>query len=74
MITKESYFKFRIHQNSLDSLGDELVKVNGKFKFKNETTFLEDKKIGDSIEFLKSKLILFSFFQISKKQNVSMEN
>jgi len=67
MITKESYFKFRIHQNSLDSLGDELVKLNGKFRFKDKTTFLEDKKIGDSIEFSQNQIDTFFIFSDKQK-------
>ena len=52
MIAEESFFKFRIHKNSLDSLSNELIKINGKYKFKNETTFLEDK----IMEFIKRRI------------------
>ncbi len=72
LITNESFFKFRIHKNSLDSLSKELIKVNGKYKFKNETTFLEDKIIGDSIEF--SQKQIDTFFIFSDKQKVKRIN
>lgn len=72
LITNESFFKFRIHKNSLDSLSKELIKVNGKYKFKNETTFLEDKLIGDSIEF--SQKQIDTFFIFSDKQKVKRIN
>ena len=72
MIAEESFFKFRIHKNSLDSLSNELIKINGKYKFKNETTFLEDKIIGDSIEFSQKEidtLFVFSDKQKAKRIN-----
>ena len=72
MIAEESFFKFRIHKNSLDSLSNELIKINGKYKFKNETTFLEDKIIGDSIEFSQKEidtLFIFSDKQKAKRIN-----
>mgnify|MGYP001232485770 FL=1 len=71
-IVEESFFKFRIHKNSLDSLSNELIKINGKYKFKNETTFLEDKIIGDSIEFSQKEidtLFVFSDKQKAKRIN-----
>lgn len=72
MIAKESFFKFRIHKNSLDSIADEIVSDNGKYRFKNETTFLEDKIIGDSIEF--SKKEIDTFFIFSDKQKAKRIN
>ncbi|WP_445716099.1 hypothetical protein [Flavobacterium sp.] len=72
MIVEESFFKFRIHKNSLDSLSNELIKVNGKYKFKNETTFLGDKIIGDSIEF--SQKETDTFFIFSDKQKAKRIN
>lgn len=72
MIAEASFFKFRIHKNSLDSLGNELIKINGKYKFKNETTFLEDKVIGDSIEF--SQKQIDTFFVFSDKQKAKRIN
>ena len=72
LITNESFFKFRIHKNSLDSIADEIVRVNGKYKFKNETTFLEDKTIGDSIEF--SQIQIDTFFIFSDKQKAKRIN
>lgn len=68
MITEESFFKFRVHKNSLDSIADKIIKVNGKYRFKNETTFLEDKIIRDSIEF--SQKQIDTFFIFSNKQKV----
>jgi hypothetical protein len=67
MITEESFFKFRIHKNSLDSIVDEIVRVNGKYKFKKETTFLEDKIIGDSIEFSQKQIDTFFIFSDKQK-------
>ena len=72
MIVEESFFKFRIHKNSLDSLSNQLIKINGKYKFKNETTFLEDKIIGDSIEF--SQKDIDTFFIFSDKQKAKRIN
>lgn len=72
LITNESFFKFRIHKNSLDSVADELLKINGKYRFKNETTFLEDRKIGDSIEF--SQKQIDTFFIFSDKQKAKRIN
>ena len=72
IITNESFFKFRIHKNSLDSIADKLVKVNGKYKFKDEATFLEDKIIGDSIEF--SQKQIDTFFIFSDKQKAKRIN
>ncbi|MCL9770884.1 hypothetical protein NAT47_10685 [Flavobacterium sp. HXWNR69] len=72
MIKEESFFKFRIHKNSLDSIADKLVKVNGKYKFKDEATFLEDKVIGDSIEF--SQKQIDTFFVFSDKQKAKRIN
>ena len=72
MIAEESFFKFRIHKNSLDSLSNQLIKINGKYKFKNETTFLEDKIIGDSIEF--SQKDIDTFFIFSDKQKAKRIN
>ena len=72
MIAEESFFKFRIHKNSLDSIADKLVKVNGKYRFKDETTFLEDKVIGDSIEF--SQKQIDTFFIFSDKQKAKRIN
>lgn len=72
MIAEESFFKFQIHKNSLDSIADEIVRVNGKYKFKNETTFLEDKTIGDSIEF--SQIQIDTFFIFSDKQKAKRIN
>ena len=72
MIVEESFFKFRIHKNSLDSIADEIVSDNGKYRFKNETTFLEDKIIGDSIEF--SKKEIDTFFVFSDKQKAKRIN
>ena len=72
MIVEESFFKFRIHKNSLDSIADEIVRVNDKYRFKNETTFLEDKIIGDSIEFSQKEidtLFVFSDKQKAKRIN-----
>ena len=72
MIAEESFFKFRIHKNSLDSLSNQLIKINGKYKFKNETTFLENKIIGDSIEFSQKEidtLFVFSDKQKAKRIN-----
>jgi hypothetical protein len=68
LITEEWFFKFRVHKNSLDSIADKIIKVNGKFRFKNETTFLEDKIIGDSIEL--SQKQIDTFFVFSDKQKV----
>ena len=71
-ITKENYFKFKIHINYLDSLENQLVKVNGRYKFKDEDTFLETRKIGDSIEFSKKEIdtfFLFSDVQKAKRIN-----
>ncbi|MCA1967451.1 MAG: hypothetical protein LDL23_12495, partial [Flavobacterium sp.] len=45
---------------------------NGKYRFKNETTFLEDKIIGDSIEF--SKKEIDTFFIFSDKQKAKRIN
>jgi hypothetical protein len=67
MIKEESFFKFRIHKNSLDSIADKLVKVNGKYKFKDEATFLEDKVIGDSIEFSQKQIDTFFVFSDNQK-------
>ena len=72
MIVEESFFKFRIHKNSLDSIADEIVSDNGKYRFKNETTFLEDTIIGDSIEF--SKKEIDTFFVFSDKQKAKRIN
>lgn len=72
MIAEERFFKFRIHKNSLDSLSNELIKINGKYKFKNETTFLEDKIIGDSIEF--SQKAIDTLFVFSDKQKAKRIN
>lgn len=72
LITNESFFSFRIHKNSLDSVSDKLVKVNGKYRFKDETTFLEDKIIGDSIEF--SQKEIDTFFIFSNKQKAKRIN
>lgn len=72
IITEESFFKFRIHKNGLDSIADEIVRVNGKYRFKNETTVLEDKIIGDSIEFSQKEidtLFVFSDKQKAKRIN-----
>jgi PBP1b-binding outer membrane lipoprotein LpoB len=72
MITEERFFKFRIHKNNLDSIADKIVKFNGKYRFKNETTFLDDKIIGDSIEFSQKELDTFFIFsdkQIAKRIN-----
>ena len=70
MITEERFFKFRIHKNNLDSIADKIVKFNGKYRFKNETTFLDDQIIGDSIEFSQKELDTFFIFsdkQIAKR-------
>ncbi len=72
MITEESFFKFRIHKNGLDSIADEIVRVKDKYRFKNKTTFLEDKIIGDSIEFSQKEidtLFVFSDKQKAKRIN-----
>lgn len=72
MIAEERLFKFRIHKNSLDSLSNELIKINGKYKFKNENTFLEDKIIGDSIEFSQKEIdTLFVFSDKQKAKRIS---
>ncbi|MBP6039821.1 MAG: hypothetical protein KA523_06465 [Flavobacterium sp.] len=67
MITEESFFKFRVHKNSLDSIADKIVRVNGNYRFKNETTFLNDKIIGDSIEFSQKKIDTFFIFSDEQK-------
>lgn len=72
MITEESFNKFRIHKNSLDSINDELVRENGKYRFKNDDTFLEHKQIGDSIEF--SQKYIDTFFIFSDKQKAKRIN
>jgi len=72
MITEESFNKFRIHKNSLDSIKDELVKENGKYRFKNDDAFLEHKLIGDSIEF--SQKDIDTFFIFSDKQKAKRIN
>ncbi len=72
MITEERFNKFRIHNNYLDSINDELVKENGKYRFKNEDTFLEHKLIGDSIEFLQKDID--TFFIFSEKQKAKRIN
>lgn len=72
MIAEERLFKFRIHKNSLDSLSNELIKINGKYKFKKENTFLEDKIIGDSIEFSQKEIdTLFVFSDKQKAKRIS---
>ena len=45
MIIEESFFKFRIHKNGLDSIADEIVRVDDKYRFKNETTLIEGKAL-----------------------------
>jgi hypothetical protein len=72
LITNESFFKFRIHKNSLDSISDKIVKVNVKYRFKDKTTFLEDKIIGDSIEF--SQKEIDTLFVFSNKQKAKRIN
>ena len=72
IITQESFFKFRIHKNGLDSIADEIVRVKDKYRFKNKTTFLEDKIIGDSIEF--SQKDIDTFFIFSDKQKAKRIN
>lgn len=72
LITKERFFKFRIHKNSLDSITDKIVNVAGRYKLKDETTFLEDKVIGDSIEF--SQKEIDTFFIFSDKQRAKRMN
>jgi hypothetical protein len=66
-ILKESYFKFKIHVDSLDVYGDELVQINGKYKFKNAQTFLQNKRIGDSIEFSEKRVDTFFVFSNNQK-------
>lgn len=67
MITQERFFKFRIHKNNLDSIADKIVRFKGKYRFKNETTFLEDKIIGDSIEFSQKEIDTFFIFSDIQK-------
>lgn len=66
-ILKESYFKFRLHIDSLDVFGNELVKFNGKYKFKNTETFLQNKRIGDSMEFSEKRVDTFFVFSNNQK-------
>jgi len=66
-ILKESYFKFRLHIDSLDVFGDELVQFNGKYKFKNTETFLQNKRICDSMEFSEKRVDTFFVFSNNQK-------
>ncbi len=71
-ITKENYFKFKIHMNYLDSIENQLVKVNGRYKFKDEDTFLETRKIGDSIEFSQKEIdTIFFFSDVQKAKRIN---
>jgi hypothetical protein len=66
-ILKESYFKFRIHVDSLDVVADELVQINGKYIFNNKETFHHQKRIGDSIEFTDKRVDTFFVFSNNQK-------
>lgn len=63
-----SQYKVRFHKSEIDSLKDDLVYRDGKFIDKKTNVVLEDKRVGDSIEFiLKDR---DTIFKISNNQKV----
>ena len=65
IILKESFFKFKMHKNDMDSLKNEIVFSNGRYIFKDDNKKLDYRHLRDSIEF--SEKLIDTFFIFSDK-------
>lgn len=65
IILKESFFKFKMHKNDMDSLKNEIVFSNGKYIFKDDNKKLDYRHLRDSIEF--SEKLIDTFFIFSDR-------
>lgn len=72
LVTYLNNYKIRIHKSEIDSLKDELVYKDGKFFEKKTNTPLENKIVGDSIEFnIKDIDTIFKFSDIQKAKRIN---
>lgn len=67
IILEESFYKFKFHNNYIDSLKNEFVILNGKYISKDENEVYNFRQLKDSIELSKKRIDTFFIFSDKNK-------